>query len=203
MIFRLFFGGLIFLLTACTQQAVIISAPPDAQRWQLHVQHATEISHWQLRGRAAIHNSHDGGQLDIFWEQRSEQDFDIRLVAPFGSGTSQVSGNAQGVSLILPDGETAQAANADELMRQMPQWSFPVSGLMYWIRGIPSPHNAAHLRAWNVQGLLHEFEQDGWTIELRDYREVQSHMLPGKIFAQRVNGEKLDVRVVIRQWILP
>jgi outer membrane lipoprotein LolB len=203
MIFRLFFSSILFVVTACTQQAVIISAPPDAQRWQQHVQQSAEISRWHLNGRAAIHNSHDGGQLDIFWEQRNEHEFDIRLVAPFGSGSSQLAGSSQGVVLVLPDGETAQASTVDELLRQNPQWSFPVSNLMYWIRGIPSPHTAATLHAWNAEGLLQHFEQDGWSIELQNYREVNAHRLPGKIFAQRIDGEKLDVRLVIREWNLP
>lgn len=36
----------------------------------------------------AIETEDNGGQFDIFWQQQQDDHYDIRMVAPFGGGTS-------------------------------------------------------------------------------------------------------------------
>ncbi len=88
-------------------------------------------------------------------------------------------------------------------MARIDEIQFPVSGLRYWIRGIPAPGGNARLLGWNEQGRLHRLEQDGWRVEMRNYRDVGDYRLPGKVFIKRGEEDPVDVRLVIRQWGLP
>ena len=150
----------------------------------------------------AIQSSDNGGQADLFWQQRDHQYYDIKLVAPLGAGTTYIQGRASGALLTTSDGQSAMADNADQLLAQIQGWHFPVSGLRYWLLGVPAPTSEAQLISWNTQGLLYVMHQDGWRVEMRQYKTVDDKSLPRKIFISRLDDEELDVRLVIRQWNL-
>jgi len=188
------------LLSACAGQQVINSSPPDAQLWQHHQQQVTGIHSWNITGRVAVNTGNNGGNADLFWQQRDEQDYDIKLVAPFGSGSSLIQARADGVLLSTSDGQQVYEPDIDSLLAHVDDMHFPVSGLRYWIRGIPSPRSPAKLLSWNTEGRLNLLQQDGWRVQLRSYKQVGPYLLPNKVFISRPDDEDIDVRLVIRQW---
>ena len=89
----------------------------------------------------------------------------------------------------------------DALLERVEGWHFPVSGLRYWMLGLPSPQSASQILHWTEQGYPQVFEQDGWRIEIRDYTQVDTYTLPKKLFINRRNDEEeVDVRLVFSQW---
>ncbi len=198
---RIFVATCIVLLSACAGPQKRSSAPPDNHLWQLHRAQVAAISHWALRGRVSISTDTNGGQADLFWNQQNSQNYDIRLVAPLGAGSSHLQGRPQGVVLTLSDGTQVFDQDPDALLERVQGWHFPVSGLRYWMLGLPSPQSVSQILSWTDQGYPQVLEQDGWRIEIRSYTQVGAYTLPKKLFIHRYNDdEEVDVRLVFSQW---
>ena len=163
-------------------------------------QRVLKIDQWNITGRVALKTASNGGHADLFWQQRSPQEYDIKLVAPLGAGSSIIQARKHGVTLSTSDGQQYYEADIDTLLSRVEDMPFPVTGLRYWIRGVPSPASASRLLEWNEQGLLSLLEQDGWRVDLRSYKQAGRYNLPNKVFLSRADDEEIDVRLVIRQW---
>ncbi|MCW9013536.1 MAG: lipoprotein insertase outer membrane protein LolB [Gammaproteobacteria bacterium] len=201
MMYKILLAVAVTLLTACAVPQKKIS-PDERPLWVQHQQQVKHIQQWDLRGRVSVRTENDGGQADIFWQQQNKRHYDIKLVAPFGAGTSYLQSRPQGVRFTTTSGEQVVDKNADALFRQVQGWNFPVSGLRYWMLGVPSPNSDFQLLEWSDDGQLSLLEQDGWHVELRSYQQVGQYHLPKKIFITRPDDEELDVRMIIRQWNL-
>ena len=189
------------LLTACAVPTKPTSQPPDEQRWQAHLQQMAGVVAWDIRGRVAIQTEDNGGQADLFWAQQTPDYYDIKLVLPFGGGTTLLQGRPEGVVLISNDGQRIYEDDPDRLLAAVQGWKFPVTGLRYWLLGMPVPDRSSRLIHWNEAGYLQLMEQDGWRIEMKAYKQVGQYQLPKKLFLSRLgNNELLDVRLVFRQW---
>jgi len=78
----------------------------------------------------------------------------------------------------------------------------PVSGLRYWVLGLPAPASqagAASDRQLDARGRLTRFVQGGWLVRIRSYTEVGRFDLPAKVFIRR--GD-IDLRLVVDRWRL-
>ena len=191
---------LVAMLSACAPPKKITLTAPSEHQWQQHQQQVAAISRWNISGRMAIETADNGGQVDIFWQQTQNDIYDIRMIAPFGGGTSVLTSRPDGVVFTGSDGERLVEKNADRLMARVDGWQFPVSGLRYWILGVPAPGNDFKLINWNEQGYVNLMEQDGWRIEMLGYQQQGAYTLPKKIFISRLDRDDLSVRMVIRQW---
>ncbi|TNF32811.1 MAG: outer membrane lipoprotein LolB, partial [Gammaproteobacteria bacterium] len=167
------------LLSACAGPQTYHTAPVDNGLWQQHKQQVAQLQRWHLSGKVAVMTDEDSGQADLFWDQRAEKDYDIKLIAPFGAGTMLLEGREQGVLLTTTEGEQIFEQSADALLHRMNGWRFPVSGLRYWLLGVPAPGSQARLLNWNEQGYLYLLEQDGWRVEMRNYKPFEHNQLPG------------------------
>jgi len=177
--------------------------------WQQQQQTLQQIKQWSINGRIAVQTASDGGQADYHWQQLNATDYTIRLQAPLGAGTTWINGNAQGVSLQTSSGDALFDTDVDELMLQLNGWPLPVSGLRYWVLGLPSSATAYSVSEWKPNGLPGVMLQDGWRIEFRKHKKVSGVLVPHKLFIRRAdteNGEdennegEVDVRLIIRQW---
>ena len=171
--------------------------------WLQQQQKLGQLQHWTINGRISVQTELEGGQADYTWQQYNQTDYDIRLQAPMGAGTTLISGREEGVNLKTSAGEEIFDTNVDRLMLRLNGWPLPVSGLQYWVRGLPAPTSQHKVSQWNKDGLPRVILQDGWRIEFRKYKAVAGNWLPGKLFINRSNGdEEVDVRLIIRQWLL-
>jgi len=196
-----------FFVASCATITPFHSAPPDALQWQQHQQNMLSLSHWQLVGKLAMRNGQDGGQADVFWQQRDDLTYEIKLVAPFGAGSSVLTSVPGEVMLAMSSGERISADNIDELLTSIPDWKFPVTGLRFWVLGVAAPQSAPDHMSWNEKGGLALLEQDGWRIELENYAQFGDYFLPRKIFMRRVqkknSQDEVELKLVIRQWTFP
>jgi len=178
--------------------------------WQHQQQVLQKVKQWSINGRIAVQTNNDGGQADYSWQQLNTTDYKIHLQAPLGAGTTWINGDARGVSLRTSSGDALYDTDVDKLMLQMNGWPLPVSGLRYWVLGLPSGSSAYSVSEWAINGLPRVMLQDGWRIEFRRYKKVSGILVPHKLFIRRVglqnigdlenNGEDIDVRLIIRQW---
>jgi outer membrane lipoprotein LolB len=190
----------VVLLNACVTPVKQTSLPIDNALWKKHQQQVKHINKWDIRGRIAINTEDNGGQADLFWTQKNDQYYDIKLVAPFGGGTSLLQGRPQGVLLTTSDGQQIMEQDAETLLTQIQGWHFPVSAVRYWLLGVPSPRSQSKLLNWDMQTHLILMEQDGWRVEMRKYKKVGQYMFPKQLFISRLGDEEIELRMIIRHW---
>lgn len=193
----LYISSLLFFLSACTTAPII---PVD---WPQQQSRLVKLQQWSISGRLSVYSGDDGGQVDYAWRQFNATDYDIRLQAPLGAGTTWIKGREQGVSLRTSGGDVLFDTDVDRLLLRLNGWPIPVKGMYYWVRGIASPHSSFEIKQWSAAGQPTVMMQNGWRIEFKKQKMVKGFLLPGKLFISRQNenDDEVSVRLIIRQWL--
>lgn len=186
------------MLTACNYLPKSINKAPD--NWSQTVTQRQQLSSWKITARLGLQTEDNGGSLDVYWNQKDEI-YKIRLIAAMGQGAFLIKGDAAGVLLKSSEG-MAYAETADELLASSLGVNIPLSGLHDWLRGIPAEGRQVRKQSWDEQGQLHSLVQDGWNIEMSDYKKVGEHLLPHTFYLDRDDQPELEIRLLVRQWTL-
>lgn len=163
----------LLLLGACAQTPVL--APPAG---------------FVAMGKINIRQANQSDTAQFAWVASPQQDV-LSLSSPFGVTLAELVLHYQGDhvnSAVLNRGEQLeQAEDPEQLLQQLTGLALPVSGMRWWLRGLPFP-NAPYSREGDV--LL----QNGWRITPSDYRNTA---LPYRIELLR---DDLKVRILINEW---
>lgn len=194
---RLFVGVLLLALAGCARWPGADATDTRAtDATAAHTASVQAFTHWELRGRLAVQRADQGFSATLDWRERAGR-FELRVAAPLNGGTFVLAGDADAVSLLLPDGERHVAASAEALMQTHLGWVLPVSGARHWIKGVPAPGARATQPYHDAAGRWTDFAQDGWRISILDYFDQPAPALPRKLFLLR---DDLQVRLVIQHW---
>lgn len=168
--------------------------------WALEQEKRQSINIWEIRGRLGVQSEYNGGSMDIIWKQ-SEQEYAIRLLAPLGAGNYLIQGNDDFAEIRFPDGEKKIIENTDDIFADTLEVALPVTAIKNWIRGLPAKSLSIEKISWNEQGLLHKIKQSGWNVEMTNYigNEIP---LPHAIYVNRDDNPALDIRLLLRQWMI-
>ena len=132
--------------------------------------------------------------LGIRWQQKSGQ-FIILLQAPFGQGVIRIESISDDeFRLSLPDGRVLHDNSPEALLEQVIGWSIPISGLEYWIRGLPQPQSEFSHR-FDGAGRTRFIKQDSWSIDYIDY--FVSPDLPRRL---KLTFDQILIKIVIERW---
>ncbi len=165
-------------------------------KWQAHKQQLENISLWEAKGKIAASHEGEGGNASFVWE--NDNDFyKIRMFGPFGAGSAELTGSSKQVIFEQGDGAMNIAKTPEALLYQQTGLNVPVTGLMFWIKGIPSPYGIATAMQTNEQGHLTYLEQSDWQVEIQKYKLSEGRWFPSQLNLLR-NGTK--VKIIIKQW---
>jgi outer membrane lipoprotein LolB len=185
-------------LSACSSLPQSISVDDPEAAWAQRQAELKGIRYFRIAGRMSIANGVEVWQVSVFWQQRGD-DFQIQLSGPFGSGKVQLSGSHTG-DVKLQTGEgTFRATSADRLLYEQTGVTMPVSGLRYWLLGLPDPNLAEQQHSLDAAGRLARLNHADWDVLLKRYVNVNGMDLPNKIF---VSKDDVEVRLVIDKWSL-
>lgn len=187
--------SLLTWLAGCATPADISPAARGA--WLARQAELASLSRWQALGRIGVINGQEGWHANFQWGQQDTR-YRIDLLGPLGQGRLLIEGDEAGVILHTQDGQQHTAPDPDTLLGHILGAQLPVSGLRYWLRGLPAPGSTPNVQT-DVEGRLLRLEQNGWIIEYPAYIAVASGQLPARITAQR---QDLSVKLVIEQWQL-
>ena len=174
-------------------------APQSADGQRLFRDREVEIeslNNWTFNGRVSVRADDEGWTARIHWIQQGER-YDIRVVAPFARGTFLISGSPGAVRLTDPDGAIHRAGAPEQLLDRELGWTLPLTGLLYWVRGITDPEAAIDHMLLDDEARLRDLQQSGWRISVLDYRPVERFELPARMF---MLSDRLEVRLAIQQW---
>jgi outer membrane lipoprotein LolB len=183
-------------IAGCSQRGVPVDseqAPADAARRQA----IAAYDSWDLHARAVVRRPGEAYNIGLQWKQDGQR-FAMLLAAPFGQGVFRIDGDQeQGYRLRLPDGQEFSNRTPEALLDEVIGWSLPVSGMKYWIRGLPRPGADFRSRS-DEKGGLDWIRQDDWEIEITDYFDAGPEPgLPRRINLAR---DELSIRLVIERW---
>ena len=153
---------------------------------------------WNLKGRIAVRTRDESGSGSLHWAQRRDE-YDLRVIAPFSGGVYELSGTSGNVSLLTPDKNLLQAGDAETLLQQAAGWRFPVSEMVFWIRGLPAPSLRVDQLLLDEENRVSELSQGGWSIRYKRYTGVGGVSMPARLDLE--NGE-VSVRLSVREWNL-
>jgi outer membrane lipoprotein LolB len=196
-----------FMAVSCTsiQQQPVDEEPlkqvsdvPDG--WQEQQSLRRQIENWEIRGRIGVQTKTNGGSMDIIWKQ-AQQSYSIRLIAPLGAGSYHVQGEQGFAEVRHPDGRKEIIDNVDKVFASTLNVELPTSAIKDWIRGLPAASLTQEKISWNVHGLPDKLKQSGWNVHLTKYTG-KDLLLPHAIYLSRDDDTDLDIRLVLRQWLV-
>ena len=162
-------------LAACAQVPVVVPADGFA-----------------ANGKVNIRQDNHSDTALFGWVASPDRDV-LTLSSPLGTTLAELTLHYQDGQVIraqLDRGtQLDEAANPEALLQDLTGLALPVSGMRWWLRGLPAPSSPFESLA------EHQFAQNGWTIVTSDYRDGPR---PYRIELQR---DALRVRVVINEWI--
>lgn len=202
---RICFALLLLLLVGCTStpkhaptliQPSAKAAPQLEQQWQQHQQQVSSIRNWQATGRLAVSQGHKGNNASFVWDQFGDS-YKIKLFGPFGSGSVYIIGSPHSVQVKEANGKTTTAQSPELLLKKIAGWNVPLSGLHYWLRGLPTPQGQAATPQLNQNGYLRTIQQQGWTVNVDSYHADSFVPLPNKLHLQ---NKDLKIKMVVTSW---
>lgn len=168
----LLLGG---LLTGCASEPRAPLPRHLHRAWEAHAARMRAITHFTLSAEGGIRAGGHGGTLMLRWTL-VPQASQIGGYGPFGRLIFRLRVNSSGARLQTERGRF-QGPNAGALLARMTGWRLPVSGLRFWILGIPAPGTPVHDRM-NRFGLLASLKQAGWSVRYRRYSQTRWGRLP-------------------------
>ena len=195
---RLTFVLICLTLASCTMVKEKSSLQPEG--WQGQQEQRQQIKVWEVRGRLGVQTQTTGGSMDLIWKQSGE-DYKIRLILPLGSGGYLIQGNEQYADIRYPDGRKKSVRNIDNVFSSILGVSLPVNAIGDWVRGLPARSLSVEEMHWNDQGLLNTVQQSGWAVEMTSY-SGGGLLLPHDIYLSHSDDEDLDIRLLLKQWLI-
>ena len=177
------------------------AAPALSDRQQAQLQARTAalatVHAFYLSARLVVNTDNNAWNGSLRWEQQPNS-YVMNFNSPTGQGALQLTGDKSGVHLMLANGETQTADDAEDLLYNQTGLDFPLHGLRYWVLGLPLPQDDS-LRSLQLdgQGRISALKQAGWTINYRRYQSVDGLEMPRKL---EMNNNNITLRMLIDHW---
>jgi len=186
---------LLVLLAGCAGKPPVPQGELE-RYWQQHRQKLGTMVAWELSARFSIQLEEEGWNAALQWRQEQDQ-YNIRVAAPFGRGTVEVSGDDDEVILRTPENRIYKNDDVDLLVQENLGWELPVSFLAFWIRGLPAPGTGHGVTGLDDAGRLSYLSQSGWTVRYGRYTSSYGFDVPQRM---TVEGGGLKLRLSIHEW---
>ena len=113
-----------------------------------------------------------------------KEGYQLALSGPLGFGYAQIDANAHQVSIKVNNQDKVYADSAEHLMQAQMGWSVPVSGLVYWLKGIAENPMQASLE-YSPYGTLASLKEQGWQINYSQEQRFANYIIPARLHAKQ------------------
>ena len=150
---------------------------------------------YSIRGKIGVVDGGDSWSARFVWRQSGER-FEIDLWGPLGQGQTRLRGTPDRLEFIDADGDVRTSGSPEALMLAELGWSLPLSLLLDWLQGRPSPESQVADAIRSPAGGLTSFRQLGWQVRFERAKNAPADAAPRRITAQ-TSGYR--VRVVVSE----
>ena len=194
-IFR--YSVFILLLMSCSE-SLVKPTSKEQQLWEKNQQQLHSLNKWQANGRVAVYNDQENWLIKVRWHQTLDN-YQLYFSSPSGQSVAKLVGMPQHVEMFTAENQHYVAHHPDDLVEQTFNIHLPVTGLGFWIRGIPSPDIPVSNYYLNEKGYLTQLEQAGWTINFQTYAQTANWFLPQKLL---LSNPHYRVKIIISDWYI-
>ncbi|MCG6887652.1 MAG: lipoprotein insertase outer membrane protein LolB [Proteobacteria bacterium] len=195
---KLLAGLVVLLLVGCAGPASIKPADPQ-QAWQARKLTLGQLAEWRMSGRVSIVRGSEVWYLNVRWSQHNAN-YDIYISGPLGTAPARLRGDYEQVALYDADQRVYTATNPERLLYDHTGIYMPVSGLRYWVLGLPDPgDNHTGSLVLDDYGRLTTLQQQDWQVLMSDYTDVGHLQLPERLEIRR---NDVTVKLVVDDWRL-
>lgn len=166
--------------------------------WRARNNRLDGIREWSATGRIAIDMENEAWNASVHWRQQRD-DYRIRFNAPLVSGSVEIAGGPDRVTLRTTDHRRVSATDPESLLSGVMGWHIPISGLRYWILGRPEAGAPIDRLKVDPQGRPRRLDQSEWRIRYPAYRHVDGLELPALLILE---NPRLSARIRIGAWML-
>ncbi len=184
--------AVISALAGCANDGFLKPSASPKRSWQHYYRQLKQITQWRISGVVGIKAGSGVSNANFSWHQHGSN-YALAFYGPFGLDSHSLTGNGATAELKTSDGKRYYAPTPQALMQQFLGWSVPLSGLIFWIRGIPDPSAVADYQL-NQYGLLSSLKQQGWVINYQAYQMTTDGPWPKRL---QLTAKNLTVTVVI------
>jgi outer membrane lipoprotein LolB len=175
---------LIMLLTGCASVPVTVQRPQQAD------------APFTFNGRVAFKQGEQHDSAGVRWMHREAED-EILLLAPLGQTVARIHRDVSEVTLDA-SGKHYTALDMETLMQQVLGWQLPLSGLRYWVTGLPAPEGGWYGIERDENGQMSILHQLDWEITYSSYAATTLDALPLRLNLKRDDG--MEVLLLIDEW---
>jgi outer membrane lipoprotein LolB len=162
----------------------------------LREQALAHADHWMLQGRLGVYDGKGGGSGDFSWTQDGPR-YAFVMRGPAISGVNfRLSGGPDGALLEGLHGGPVHGPDAESLMRRALGWEVPLRDLRAWVLGLRADSGPAEI-SFGADRLPSLLQQDGWTVDYREWDATRQPPLPKKVYAAKA---PYKVRLSIESW---
>ncbi|MBI5006125.1 MAG: outer membrane lipoprotein LolB [Nitrosomonadales bacterium] len=173
---------LLLLLTGCA------TAPVEMQRPSL------DDAPFAFNGRVSVKQGGKREKAGVRWVHNNAGD-EILLLAPLGQTVARIRRDENKATLEA-SGRGYVAQDMESLMLQVLGWQLPLSGMRYWIVGLPAPEGESSIELAD-SGQLSVLRQQDWEISYTRYASGALDALPLRLSLRR---EGMEVLLLIDEW---
>ncbi|WP_196800557.1 MULTISPECIES: lipoprotein insertase outer membrane protein LolB [unclassified Thioalkalivibrio] len=186
----------VMLLAGCAALPEVDRGDAAQRAFEERSERLAAIETWRLVARLGLDTEREYWSAQLNWRVQGGTHI-LDLSGPMGRGGGRLTlAEGQPARLVTRDGQHHSARDPDVLAQRLTGDAIPVSGMVYWVRGLPDPAHA-YEREVDAEGRPIRIRQAGWEIEYGEYEEFDGESLPVRMELQR---DALTLRAVIRQW---
>lgn len=185
---------LLGLLTGCATPTAVDDSGPKPGQWDAQKASLAALDTWKLAGKVGLRSPDENTSATLDWHQYPHY-FRLLVSGPFGGGRTVLEGREGRFSLTNSNGRF-EAESPRALMEEQLGWSLPVNAMPYWVRGLPDAERRHQIDP-DKHGFPNQIEQDGWTIDYRDWVRADDLWLPRRLVMSYNN---VTITLVVNQW---
>jgi len=189
----------VLLATGCAGLRPAADADPAARAaFDQRADQVAAIDTWRLVARLGLATGEEYWSAQLNWRVDNGGHV-LDLAGPMGRGGGRLTlAEAQPAELVTRAGEQFRAEDPDALVAHISGEAIPVSGMIYWVRGLVDPARAHQLDV-DADGRPLRIEQSGWTVEYREFEDVNGIAMPVRMDMER---DGVELRARIGSWLM-
>lgn len=187
------------LASGCAGLRPAVDTDPAARAaFDQRAETISAIDTWRLVARLGLATGEEYWSAQLNWRVHNGGHV-LDLAGPMGRGGGRLTlAEARPAELVTRAGEHFRAEDPDALVAHITGEAIPVSGMIFWIRGLADPGRAHRLDV-DADGRPLRIEQSGWTVEYREFEDVNGIAMPVRIDMER---DGVELRARIGNWLM-
>ncbi len=183
-------------MPACVSVTPVIPVEDADLAWKTRSEYLYQQNYWTAHLALIGANNQQKFKTRAVWEQHGDR-YTIKLRDFIGRTIAIIEGSPQGVQAKTSKGQQYAGHNAEDLIAQLFNIQIPVSGMRYWLLGLPKPNVQVNQLVLNNAGLADQVTQEGWSMTYPYYLDNDPFKMPSKIL---LAFEDIDLTVKVSQW---